>query len=128
MVVNSDFIVVTNNPMVYERLREAHQVEHQEKSDVELLRGVRDLIHRGHTLLTHPMAGSIKPNETPYKSIMLSKEKRGLDLQSVKIIEESIQVCEKFIHTRRSYEQEIMTDFQSVDCSLIEHAIARALA
>jgi len=128
MVVKSDFSIVTNNPMVHTLFKEKHPVVYQEKSDVEILRFARDLIHIGHILLTHPMAGSIKPNETPYKSIMLSKDKQGLDLQSVKIIEESIQVCEKFILTRRSYEQEVLADFQHVDCSLIENAVARALA
>jgi len=128
MVVKSDFIVVTNNPKVHDLFKEEHEVDYQEKSDVEVLCFARDLIHAGHTLLTHPMAGSIKPNETPYKSIMLSKDKRSLDLQSVKIIEESIQVCKKFVLTRRRYEKEILIDFQYVDCSLIENAIARALA
>ena len=81
----------------------------------------------GHILLTHPLAGSIKPNETPYKSIMLSKDKQALDAQSVKIIEESIHTCEKFSSTIQEFDQEVFEDFQHVDCSLIENAIASAI-
>jgi hypothetical protein len=33
---------------------------------------VRDKIHKGHKLLTHPLSGSIKPNESPYKSVLIS--------------------------------------------------------
>jgi hypothetical protein len=32
---------------------------------------VRDHIHSGARLLTHPQAGSVKPYETPYRSVLV---------------------------------------------------------
>ena len=114
--------------MVHNKFKEDYQVDYQkEADDMQVLRTARDYIHTGHVLLTHPLAGSIKPNETPYKSIMLTKDKQELNLQSVQIIEESIQVCEKFSSNIKDYPQEVFTDFQHIDCSLIENAIASAM-
>lgn len=72
------------------------------------------------------MAGSIKPNETPYKSMMISQEKETLNFQSLQIIEESIQVCEKFASVVRKYPEEVLTDFRDIDCSLVQSAIFSA--
>ena len=128
VIIVKDFFVITNNPMVHNKFKGDYQVDYQkEADDMQVLRAARDYIHAGHALLTHPLAGSIKPNETPYKSIMLTKDKQKLNLQSVQIIEESIQVCEKFSSTTKDYPQEVFTDFQHIDCSLIENAIASAM-
>jgi len=128
IIVKSDFFVITNNPMVHNKFKADYQVDYQkEADDIQVLRTARDYIHIGHVLLTHPLAGSIKPNETPYKSIMQTKERQALNLQSLQIIEESIQVCEKFSSTTKDYPQEVFTDFQQIDCSLIENAIASAM-
>jgi len=126
--MKADFLIITNNPMVDSKFRADHQVNYREVDDMQVLKSVRDYIHAGHLLLTHPLAGSIKPNETPYKSVMLTKGKHELNFQSVKIIEESIHVCEKFSSNIKAYKQEVFTDFQHIDCSLIESAIASAMA
>ena len=79
------YMIITNNPMVRDKLGETHNVIYQEISYEDILKDVRDRIHEGHTLLSHPLSGSVKPNETPYKSIMVSEKKgrsthRGLRL------------------------------------------------
>ncbi len=56
---------------------------------------VRDKVHEGHELATHPLSGSVKPNETPYKTIMISEKKGVLDFNSLKIIEDSIATAKK---------------------------------
>jgi len=112
--------------MVESKLGEHYQVRFQERSDIEVLKSARNYIHAGHTLLTHPLAGSVKPNETPYKSIMIEVDKKQLNFESVKIIEESIYTCEKFATTIKNNQQEVLIDFQYIDCSLIENAIAQA--
>ena len=60
-------LIVTNNPMVRERYSQQYDLKYEETSFVGVLKQVRDLVHRGYRLLTHPLSGSIKPNETPYK-------------------------------------------------------------
>ena len=66
-------LIVTNNPMVRERYSQQYDLKYEETSFVGVLKQVRDLVHRGYRLLTHPLSGSIKPNETPYKSVLLEE-------------------------------------------------------
>ena len=65
------FLIVTNNPLVRDCLSDWYQIDYQEISFREILVKVRDLVYMGHELYTHPIAGSVKPNETPYKSIVI---------------------------------------------------------
>jgi len=113
--------------MVHNKFGEHYQIHFHNENYMKVLKSTRDYIHAGHTLLTHPLAGSVKPNETPYKSIMIATDKKKLNLESVKIIEESIYTCEKFsVSTAQTRHQEVLIDFQYIDCSLIENAISSA--
>ena len=92
----ADFFIITNNEMVRDKYADQAQVEFQAVHYTEIMRMARDYIHSGHKLLTHPLAGSIKPNETPYKTIFLTKSKKGMDAESLRIIEECVIACKKF--------------------------------
>lgn len=67
-------IVITNNPLTKSSLDGRFDVIYKEVDLVDVLIVVRDYIHKGHKLLTHPLMGSIKPNQTPYKSVAISKK------------------------------------------------------
>ena len=123
---SKDYIVVTNNPMVLDRLKDTRHVIYREISYEEILKEVRDRIHEGHTLLSHPLSGSVKPNETPYKSIMISERKGEVDEGSVKLIENAIQACRKFIFKSDLYEEPVYDDFQIIDLTLLESGMASA--
>ena len=111
-------IVVTNNPMVRDKLPDA---EFHDTDYLGVLKIVRDKIHLGHKLLTHPLSGSVKPGETPYKTVILSAKKGKLDESALSIIEDSIQTCQKFMANGavRSWREEILADFQLIDYDLI---------
>ena len=121
-----DYIVITNNPMVLDKLKDTRNIIYREISYEEILREVRDRIHEGHTLLSHPLSGSVKPNETPYKSIMISERRGEVDEGSVKLIENAIQACRKFIFKSDLYEEPVYDDFQLIDWSLLESGMASA--
>ena len=121
-----DYIVITNNPLVLDRLGETHHIVYRDISYEEVLREVRDRIHEGHTLLSHPLSGSVKPNETPYKSIMISEGKGEVDEASLKLIENAIQACRKFIFKSDLYEAPVYDDFQIIDLTLLESGMASA--
>ena len=93
-------------------------MEYSDVSYIGVLILVRGYIHEGHKLLTHPLSGSIKPKETPYKSIVISADALGLDIQSLSIIEESIACVDKFKDYTMTYA--VLNDFMEIDCSLIE--------
>ena len=78
-----DFIIITNNPRVQREYGDKYCIAYQECSFDEILYTVRDKVHKGHKLLTHPLSGSVKPNETPYKSIMISVDRGPMDNDSL---------------------------------------------
>lgn len=114
--------IITNNVLVNNKYSNHYEVEYLDIDYIGILKKTRDYIHTGHKLLTHPLSGSIKPNETPYKSIMISKEKLQLDMDSLMIIEESIKTANKFINKigKVNSNNRIDEDFQIVDLSLID--------
>lgn len=122
------FIIMTNNPLVRDRYRGQYSVEYQDGIYMDLLVRVRDKVHAGHKLLTHPLSGSVKPNETPYKSVMISQKRGTMDLESLSIIEEAIVTCRKFPVKYDGLPQRVLEDFQLVDLTLIDSAIPSASA
>jgi hypothetical protein len=87
---------------------------------------VRDLVHCGWRIDTHPMAGSIKPNETPYRSIVVRKGS-SLDCQSLELIENSIRVYQSFIRDNKTptWNERILDDFRVMDMCFLESALIR---
>lgn len=119
-------IIVTNNRYVYEKYKDDFEVYFDESfSYLDVLKYVRDRIHEGHKLLTHPLSGSVKPNETVYKTIMISNKKDILDFDSLKLIEESIATAKKFAANKPTpdWPENILDDFRVIDLSLIENVI-----
>ena len=119
-------IIVTNNPMSKGQFESKYKVVFIEGTMMDVLKKVRNNIHEGYKLLTHPLMSSIKPNETPYRTICISKEKLSkVDLQSLSIIEESIMSTEKFLNDFKTpqWNEKILLDFQLIDSDLINHAI-----
>ena len=110
--------------MVYDNLKSNCQVNYIDDVYVEVLKLARDYVHLKHKLLTHPLAGSIKPNETPYKSIVISKNKERLNFCSLNYIENSIDMCKNFVPRTKDYQQDVLEDFRHIDYSLIESALA----
>ena len=110
-------ILVTNNPLAEAQLDGVYRVEFHATDQVGVLTYVRDKVHKGHRLLTHPLMGSVKPNETPYKSVLVTSMAEAVDTQSVIIIEECIQNVQKF--TPKNIPERYLNDLQMVDLSLI---------
>ncbi len=121
-----DFLILTNNPLVVSCMegRGLYTIEfHPEKSYREILVMARDMVYGGHTLYTHPLSGSVKPNETPYKSVIVSMEPHGFDQQFAEIMSNAIGVCDKFVPCTRQYTQQELEDFQLIDYTLLCGAI-----
>ena len=107
-----DFLILTNNPLVVDCL------DHR-----AILVKARDLIHKGHILYTHPLAGSVKPNETPYKSLIVSLEPHGMESEHEIMIGNAIAVYDKFCKIDWSDNEQALRDFQLIDYTLLCGAI-----
>ena len=73
------YMILTNNPLAARKLEGRRTVCYISVPYEELLREAEKKICQGHRLLSHPLSGSVKPKETPYKSIMLSGKKEEVD-------------------------------------------------
>ncbi|MCK9267469.1 MAG: GrdX family protein [Alkaliphilus sp.] len=118
-------VVITNNLKVKQKYDKEYDVEFVDGSLLDVLITVRDRIHEGHKLLTHPLTGSVKPNETPYKSVLISCDKGDLDLDSLLMISSNIETAQKFINIKKPIEwkEKILADFMEIDLDLINSGI-----
>ncbi len=117
--------IVTNNPKVYEKYNDKLEIEFIDGDILSVFTYVRNLIHKSYALMNHPLYGSIKPNETPFRTILLEKGV-SLDFDSLDIIENSILSAEKFIKMGIKYDEENeleINDFTLVDFDLIKSSI-----
>lgn len=119
--------IITNNPKVkesYESVSVFYDGEYR-----QLLSHAKNYVLKGHRLLSHPLSGSIKPNETYYKSILISDEVfDAIDFDSLDYIDNALDVYDKFIacKERPNWLEDVLRDFQSVDYFLISSALESA--
>lgn len=123
-----DFFIVTNNEAVRDRYSDMQPVW-IEGTDRDVFIHVRNLIHTGHILLTHPLSGSLKPGETPFRSVLVSKNNSDtVDAFSLQLIEACLHALTKFRIRYEGLSERKRADFREVDLSLIDSAIPRAIA
>ena len=119
-------LIITNNPKVNIEFSNEENVEfHDGAGQEEILRIARDYIHLGAKLIMHPMAGRIKPHETPYKSVYLEKTSGKADMDSIIIIEDSIAETKKFIENTylKKYDELLLEDLQYIDYLLLKSGV-----
>ena len=93
------YTIVTNNVQCKDRYQGEYEVRYNgDWSYLDVLFEVRNLVHLGKLLITHPMAGSLKPNQTPYRTVVLGdktmEDKKAYE--DIELIENSIESCQKF--------------------------------
>lgn len=120
--MRKDIFIVTNNKLVSEN----YPVYFVEGKLDDVFCAIRDLVHKGNIILTHPLAGSIKPHETEYKSIVMEKRDGEVDLSSLSLIENAIETSKKFKKPIRDWGKEkdrIENDLMTIDFSLLKTGI-----
>lgn len=127
------YTIITNNCLVKDRYSSGSnnlKVEFLEcGSSLDVLIRVRDSIHGGSHLETHPMSGSVKPNQNPYKTVVVSDHRTDdAELQEfITVMENCIMTFRNFLHDRPlpDWSDKLREDFRIVDLSLIESAVSR---
>lgn len=127
------YFILTNNSQAAEEFENTHNVEFVEGKLIDVLIKARDYINEGAVLLTHPLYGSVKPNETPYRSLLMKKAVPAADgsfppadTESVRLIGNAIAVFKKFPDKKEVSDPQLLDDFQVVDLSLLRSAVAAA--
>lgn len=120
MESSREYRIITNNPLVKQCVPKEYLVEFHEGigyRDVLVL--VRDLVYAGHRLYTHPLAGSVKPNETPYKSVVVSRLPKKMENDEAMLISSSIETFDKFKPIGWNLAERHHKDFQLIDYTLL---------
>lgn len=120
---------LTNNPLLAERGVDG--VEFYPVSIPELFALTERELERGYHLESHPLTGSIRPDITPYKSILLSGAPGAPDREGWAVLRQAIRYTQQLFRMSErppsaGWDAATREDFQYVDCSLIETALERA--
>jgi len=93
-----------------------------------VLVAARDLIHKGHILLTHPLYGNFLPNQQPYRTLILSAPEKGanVDQNSLNLIEDALSVFRNYegrwaIPGQRK--ESIERDYALIDLDLMQESL-----
>ncbi|HHW57872.1 MAG TPA: GrdX protein [Clostridia bacterium] len=118
------YVIITNNPLVAKEYPQ--KCEFIGGTIVNVLTRCRDLIHKGYILITHPLAGSVKPNQSPYKSVLLKENEGPVDFHSVLVVENCFHKVKEMIETSNlniQLDKDVLEDFAYLDKELIKEAI-----
>lgn len=120
--------LLTNNPAFLNYGKKNIEVDYRETDYLGILKIVRDYVHENYRILTHPLYGSVKPNETIYRSVVLV-EGDSTDTDSVVLLASAIETFEKFKENRRTpaWIDRVKEDFSVIDYDLITNAIERII-
>jgi hypothetical protein len=123
------WLLITNNPLLAQHYDGVLPLAYQpEWRYLDVLLQARDRVQQGWRLLTHPLAGSVKPFQTPYRSLLLGRSSLVGDMtDDVLMIENSIAAYHRQMQGKRLPQPEPATarDFAVVDMSLIQGALDR---
>lgn len=120
-------VLVTNNDRVYEKYKDIIQVILLDTYEEVLLK-VRDMVYDRHLLLTHPQASSLKPNQTPYRSVVVYPKGQEDNMKDILLIEKCIEVFrewQEIAPSPESYQEKVANDFKTIDLSVVDNIILR---
>lgn len=117
-------MIITNNECVFIKYKDIHNILYIDGSYRDVLIKTRDKVQEGYELLTHPLSSSLKPNETPYKSVIISDNKESLNFDSLYIIENSIMAFDRFNKNKIiEWTDKLREDFKLIDLTVLESAL-----
>ena len=122
-----DTILVTNNDRVYEKYKNITNVLLVASYEAVLIK-VRDLVYDRHVLLTHPQASSLKPNQTPYRSVAVYPKGDEDNTKDIMLIEKCIETYRQWqdiAPTPTNYEERVANDFKTMDLSVVDNFMPR---
>lgn len=123
-MANASRLVITNNPLVNSSFASSHIHSHDvlwvDGVTEDVLAIVRNYCHNHHRLVTHPLTGSIKPNQTPFKTVVIEPlESTIIDHQSVIMAETSLSKTYDLLkaNPRPRFNSSVLHDFAVIDMS-----------
>lgn len=123
------FTLITNNIDLYNTMKNKKSLEiifDEKYTYRDILEITKIKIQDGYQLATHPLCGSIKPNETPYRSILINKSKE-IDFNGIIILDEAIETYKKFQKNLKTplWIDRVLTDFRTIDANIMTQTIEK---
>jgi len=124
----SSYFCITNNPDLIECIS---QIEIVNGPPLAVLIRGRDLIHTGCELVSSPLYGNFKPNQQPYRTLVLNNTGKGMhaatNIESLNLIEEAIGIYSRSLINRIPGElpYPIEKDFRYVDFALMKETFCQ---
>ncbi len=117
----SNIKIITNNTFLFEKIHECG--EFVDGSSLDVLIRVRDFVHTGSVILTHPLCGNLRPNHQPFRSVIIDEKKGSVDLGSLSLIEEAVSVYQSSkIVTQKEIDELTLKDYAYVDFQLMRES------
>ncbi len=116
-------LIITNNPIV-KNINNA-EICFVRGDQRQVLYQVLNKVAGGHTLLSHPLAGSIKTEDNPYRSVVLSTSITEADLSTLNMLEYCLGKVESGVRDGMQSRQldQLARDFQMIDKELLDNAL-----
>ena len=89
----------------------------------DVLTAARDRVHLGAKLLAHPLAGRLRPNETPYMTVVLDDSPGPLDVPSFEIIEYCLAEEAKYAPMRKKYDETLLPELRFISRELLKSVL-----
>jgi len=130
-----DIVLVTNNPCFQQSI-DSSRLMFMCGTSLDILTIARDEIHFGSELLTHPLYGNLRPNQQPFRSVLLRKpaQKNEKNLAAASYLE-SISTIEEAVLLYRSYGSQLLAperlpntardDYAFVDSELMRESLTQ---
>ena len=117
---------ITNNPMMLDK--GFTSLEYHDTDVLGLFNLILPDVAAGFRLLSHPLSGSIRPDITPYKTVLLSGSPGPVDEFSLQLINKAVRYAESLYKLRATPLYKLCSeaarkDFQFIDMCLIEQAL-----
>lgn len=121
-------LIITNNELVKKEFKNNFKVILLEGSYLDVILDVRNRIHLGNKLVTHPILGRLRPAETPFISVAVEPNNGNTHEDSIYAIEYALgqyknNVKEKDLLRQKNYRNKILTDYITIDFQLFKNAI-----
>lgn len=117
----SEVVIITNNPLVNNIPNVA--VARINGSCLDVFAQVLNYVAQGHRLISHPLAGSIKPNQNPFKSVLISFQTGTVNRQEMAAVHQALCMAEEMSFDPYRY-SEAAGDLQMIDKELLEQALS----
>ena len=121
--MSSRCLLVSNNVSYKGRVDE---IDFVEGSSFDVLIGVRDYVHKGAEILTHPLCGNLRPYQQPYRSVVLRifSDPHPVDEYSLSLIENALGIYRSCFE--RLARADSLPDFIASDYAFVESELMRS--